>query len=39
LDRQYARIVPDDSSLVERFKEHFESNPSAYAPLRPEDLT
>jgi hypothetical protein len=38
LDRQYADIIPEDSSLVERFEKHLELNPSEYAPLRARDM-
>jgi hypothetical protein len=38
LDGQYTDIVPDDSSLVERFEKHLEANPSDYAPLRAKDV-
>jgi hypothetical protein len=33
LDQHYAEIIPDDSSLVERFEKHLEANPTEYAPL------
>src|SRR5438094_245227 len=35
LDRQYAAMIPSDSSLVERFEKRLKSHPSEYAPLRP----
>jgi hypothetical protein len=38
LDGQYADIVPDDNSLVERFEKHLEANPSEYAALRAKDM-
>lgn len=37
LDRDYAEVIPDDSSLVARFEEHLRSHPSEYAPIRAED--
>ena len=33
LDQQYAALVPDDSSLVERFEKYWRENPSDFAPL------
>jgi hypothetical protein len=38
LDGEYADIIPDDTWLVERFKEHLKVNPSKYAPLRAKDM-
>jgi hypothetical protein len=38
LDRQYAAMIPSDSSLVERFGKRLISNPSEYAPLRAKDV-
>lgn len=38
LNREYAEIVPDDTFLQERFKEHLRANPSDYAPLRAKDV-
>jgi len=37
LDREYAEMIPSDSSLVERFENRFKSRPFDYAPLRPTD--
>jgi hypothetical protein len=37
LDRQYADMIPTDSSLVVRFEERLKSNPSDFAPLRAKD--
>jgi len=31
LDDEYARLVPDDSCLVERFERHLKSNPADFA--------
>jgi hypothetical protein len=39
LDRQYAEIIPDDCSLVERFQKHLQLSPTEYAPLRAKDMT
>jgi hypothetical protein len=33
LDKQYADIVPKDSTLAKRFEKHFRDNPDEYAPL------
>ena len=33
LDQQYAALVPDDSSLVERFEKHWREKPSDFATL------
>ncbi len=33
LDQQYAALVPEDSSLVNRFEKHWRENPSDFAPL------
>jgi hypothetical protein len=33
LDRQYAALVPNDSSVAERFEKHWRENPSDFAPL------
>jgi hypothetical protein len=38
LDRQYAAMIPSDSSLVERLGKRLESHPSDYAPLRAKDV-
>ena len=38
LDRQYAKIIPDDEALVERFEAHLHSHPSDFSPLRPIDM-
>lgn len=38
LDRRYAEVIPDDTSLLESFKEHLRTNPSEYAPLRAKDV-
>jgi hypothetical protein len=38
LDRQYAAMIPSDSSLVERFEQRLKSNPSEYAALRANDV-
>jgi hypothetical protein len=37
LDSEYARMIPSDSSLVERFEKRLKSSPSDFAPLRPKD--
>jgi len=33
LDREYWRLVPDDTALVERFEQHLRLHPSDFAPL------
>ena len=33
LDRQYAALVPSDSSLAERFEKRWRENPSDFAPV------
>ncbi len=33
LDAQYARLIPDDSVLFDRFEQHRRSHPSDFAPL------
>jgi hypothetical protein len=38
LDRQYADMIPSDSSLVERFEKHLKSMPAEYAALRAKDM-
>lgn len=38
LDGEYAKLIPSDSSLVERFDEQLKSRPSDFAPLRPKDV-
>jgi hypothetical protein len=38
LDRQYADMIPTDSSLVARFEERLKANPSDFAPLRAKDM-
>jgi hypothetical protein len=38
LDGEYARLIPSDSSLAERFKERLKSSPSDFAPLREKDV-
>ena len=35
-DREYARYVPEESDLQERFKKHHASKPSDFAPLTPD---
>jgi hypothetical protein len=37
LDRQYAELVPSDSSLMECFKARLASEPAAFAELRVQD--
>ena len=37
-DGEYARLIPSDSSLVDRFEERFKSSPSDFAPLRANDV-
>jgi hypothetical protein len=37
LDQQYACIIPDDGTLVDRFEEWLLSKPSDYAPLGAND--
>jgi len=37
LDSEYARMIPSDSSLIERFERRLKSSPSDFAPLRPKD--
>src|SRR5262245_48266251 len=39
LDRQYAAMIPSDSSLVKRFQKRLKSHPSEYAPLRLKDVS
>jgi hypothetical protein len=36
-DFEYARYVPGDSDLVNRFKKHFAAKPTDFAPLTPDD--
>jgi hypothetical protein len=36
-NQSYNALIPDDGYLAERFRRHFEQNPSDYAPLRPGD--
>jgi hypothetical protein len=38
LDRQYADMIPTDTSIVARFKERLESNPWDFSPLRTKDM-
>jgi len=38
LDKEYAAMIPSDSSLVERFEKRLKSNPSDFAPLRVGEL-
>ena len=38
LDREYADLIPSDSSLVERFEKHLALNPAEYAGLRANDM-
>ena len=33
LDKAYAAVIPDDSFIVQRFKQHLESHPLDFAPL------
>ena len=33
LDKEYARLVPDDSFLVARFEQHLDSHPEDFAPF------
>jgi hypothetical protein len=33
LDLQYAELIPDDTTLVNRFEEHLQMNPKDYAPV------
>jgi hypothetical protein len=33
LDGEYSKLIPSDSSLVERFEKHLDSAPSDFAPL------
>jgi len=37
LDREYVKIIPDDSYLYQCFLKHIEANPLDYAPLRERD--
>lgn len=37
LDGEYARMIPSDGSLFERFEKRLKSSPSDFAPLRPKD--
>ena len=39
LDGEYARMVPSDSSLVDRFKARMKSSPSDFAALRAKDMS
>ena len=32
-DSEYARYVPNDSVLIERFEKHYAAKPSDFAPL------
>ena len=38
LDRQYAVLIPSDSSLVECFEKRLQTNPSDFGPLRAKDM-
>jgi len=38
LDGEYARVIPSDSSLVDRFEKRLRSSPSDFAPLRAKDV-
>jgi hypothetical protein len=38
LGRQYADLIPSDSSLVECFEKRLQANPSDFAPLRAKDM-
>ncbi len=38
LDRRYAALVPTDSFLADCFETRLRSNPSEFAPLRPQDM-
>jgi hypothetical protein len=38
LDGEYARLIPSDSSLVERFQKRLMSDPSDFAPLWAKDV-
>ena len=38
LDREYADLIPSDSSLVECFEKRLQANPSDFAPLRAKDM-
>jgi hypothetical protein len=37
LDAEYVKIIPSDSSLVDRFEKRLKSNASDFAPLRETD--
>lgn len=37
LDGEYARLIPSDDALVERFERRLKSCPSDFAPPRPKD--
>ena len=37
LDRQYADLIPLDSSIHERFEDRLKQHPLEFAPLRPQD--
>ena len=37
LDIEYARMIPSDRSLADRFEERFKSHPADFAPLRTKD--
>ena len=36
MDAEYAKYIPDDSELGDRFRRHFAAKPSDFAPLAPE---
>lgn len=38
LDSRYAEFIPTDHILSELFEARLKSNPSEYAPLRPQDV-
>jgi hypothetical protein len=37
-DRQYAVLIPSESSLVSRFEKRLQASPSDFAPLREKDM-
>jgi hypothetical protein len=38
LDRQFAALIPSDSSLVECFEKRLQAKPADFAPLRAKDM-